>query len=186
MSASRKNPWQAEGVSLLPENPADLMPLVGQKRLFDKLVGFRDEILARGTGQELAGFYMVIGGWGLGKSRVGHEICLEAVSDDVEWIVDGAPTRLLEAGLQQGILPIFLRYVDLAKAHALFPQQRLGSHAVSAGGRRVHDNFGRAAHAGPGSASDLGPAGDDRQILPHPGRQSAFERPGVLKAGLAQ
>lgn len=113
MSASRKNPWQAEGVSLLPDNLAELMPLVGQKRLFEKLVTFREEILGRGAGQDLAGFYMVIGGWGLGKSRVGHEICLEAISDDVDWIVDGAPTRLLEAGLQQGILPIFLRYVQV-------------------------------------------------------------------------
>ena len=113
MTTSTKNPWQAEGVSLLPDNLAELMPLVGQKRLFDKLTGFRDEILNRGGGQDLAGFYMVIGGWGLGKSRVGHEVCLEAVSDEVNWIVDGQPTRLLDASLKQGVLPIFLRYIQV-------------------------------------------------------------------------
>lgn len=113
MTTSSKNPWQAEGVSLLPDNLAELMPLVGQKRLFDKLAGFRDEILNRGAGQDLAGFYMVIGGWGLGKSRVGHEVCLEAISDEVDWIVDGQPKRLLDAGLTQGVLPIFLRYIQV-------------------------------------------------------------------------
>lgn len=68
-----QNPWQREGVSLLPANLAELSPIVGQKRLYEKLRSFRREIEQPG-GQALSGFFMVIGGWGVGKSRVGHEI----------------------------------------------------------------------------------------------------------------
>ncbi|MEW8552657.1 MAG: hypothetical protein AB2605_02595 [Candidatus Thiodiazotropha sp.] len=109
-----QNPWQREGVSILPERLGDLMPIVGQPRLFKKLEAFRDQILGA-TQQGLAGFFMVIGGWGVGKSRVGHELCLEAFSEDVEWIVDGKPARILEAGLTSGVLPIFLRYIQVTK-----------------------------------------------------------------------
>lgn len=107
-----QNPWQREGVSLLPANLAELSPIVGQKRLYEKLRSFRREIEQPG-GQALSGFFMVIGGWGVGKSRVGHEICLEAVSDEVDWIVDGKPERLFERGLTDGTLPLFIRYVQV-------------------------------------------------------------------------
>lgn len=111
MPLQTNNPWQREGVSILPEKLSELMPIVGQERLFNRLCTFRDEM----TGQDLAGFFLVIGGWGVGKSRVGHEICLEAFSDNVNWVIAGEQKRVLEAGLQQGILPIFLRYVQVAK-----------------------------------------------------------------------
>lgn len=114
MSATDSNPWQREGVSILPRELHSLMPIVGQKRLFERLGKFRDQILSA-SGQDLAGFFMIIGGWGVGKSRVGHELCLEALSEDVHWILDGEKRRLLEARLQEGILPIFLRYVQVTK-----------------------------------------------------------------------
>lgn len=110
---SNNNPWQREGVSIIPENLEKLMPMVGQKKLFGKLKTFCSE--AGGSGQELTGFFVVVGGWGVGKSRVGHEICLEALSDDVWWIVDSKEQRVLDANLKQGILPLFTRYIQVTK-----------------------------------------------------------------------
>lgn len=109
-----QNPWQREGVSILPGDLADLMPIVGQQRLFKRLERFRNDIISP-VGQDLAGFFMVIGGWGVGKSRVGHEICLEACSEDVSWIIDGAPNRIFESGLREGILALFVRYIQVTK-----------------------------------------------------------------------
>ena len=112
MNRSDQNPWQREGVSLLPANLAELSPIVGQKSLFNKLRSFKSQIEQPG-GQALSGFFMVIGGWGVGKSRVGHEVCLEGVSDEVDWIVDGKPDRLFEHPLAGGTLPLFIRYVQV-------------------------------------------------------------------------
>ena len=112
MTVAAQNPWQREGVSILPSDLAELMPLVGQKKLFGRLEKFRDEVIEP-SGQSLAGFFMVIGGRGVGKSRVGHELCLETLSEDVQWIVDGEPQRILTAGLNQGVLPLFVRYVQV-------------------------------------------------------------------------
>jgi hypothetical protein len=103
------NPWQAEGVSILPFDLKDLMPIVGQQELFRSLDGFREETLKKGR-DALSGFFVLIGGWGVGKSRVGHELCLEGVANEAEWIVEGRPERVLKAGLEQNILPIFVRY----------------------------------------------------------------------------
>ena len=106
------NPWQQQGVSILPKKLENLLPMVGQKSLFRELEQFRDNCLKESeTG--LTGFLLVHGGWGVGKSRVGHELCLEAVSDQVRWIIDGEPKRILDAGLSQGILPLFTRYIQV-------------------------------------------------------------------------
>jgi hypothetical protein len=107
------NPWQQQGVSILPENLEKLLPLVGQKGLFDELQRFKRSCLAESSSEKLTGFFVLHGGWGVGKSRVGHEICLEAVSDQVDWIVDTAPSRILEPGLAEGILPLFTRYIQV-------------------------------------------------------------------------
>ena len=107
------NPWQQQGVSILPGDLKDLLPLVGQKSLFDELQRFKKSCLAESSSERLAGFFVLHGGWGVGKSRVGHEICLEAVSDQVDWIVDTKPQRILECGLADGILPLFTRYIHV-------------------------------------------------------------------------
>jgi hypothetical protein len=112
MTATNKNPWQREGVSILPDRLGEMSPLVGQKRLFDKLSMFKSEV-ERPTGQDLSGFFMVIGGWGVGKSRVGHEICLEAVSDEIDWIINGEPRRICDTGFAHGTLPLFVRYIQV-------------------------------------------------------------------------
>lgn len=112
MSLSNPNPWQRQGVSVIYENLADLIPLVGQEGLFDKLCKFREDIFSS-TRESLTGFFVLFGGWGVGKSRVGHEICLEAFAEEVQWIKGGEPHRILEHGIQQGVLPLFVRYIQI-------------------------------------------------------------------------
>jgi len=106
---TKQNPWQAQGVSILPKEPKDLLPLVGQKPLFKKLQEFRDECVS-GNSNKISGFFVLDGAWGVGKSRVGHEICLESLFDDAKWIVDAKPERILTPGFEDGILPLFIRY----------------------------------------------------------------------------
>ncbi len=110
------NPWQQNGVSILTSDFNDLMPIVGQKPLYEKLTSFFDGIRSHaGRSGNTTGFFIVIGGWGVGKSRVGHEICLEALTEEVNWIVDGKPKRILQPGLKGPgvVLPIFIRYVQI-------------------------------------------------------------------------
>jgi hypothetical protein len=115
-SQTSMNPWRAEGVSIIPENLADLIPLVGQAELFRRLCSFRDKILAqRSQADQLTGFFTLVGGWGLGKSRVGHEVCLESLDDRVGWVIDGRQERLLQPGLAEGILPLFVRYSQVTE-----------------------------------------------------------------------
>ena len=114
MSASTNNPWQPEGVSVIPKDPSELLPLVGQERLFKSLKHFKEAILTP-SAYKLAGFFTLIGGWGVGKSRVGHELCVEPCADDVSWIVNGNKERVLEAGLRENILPLFVRYIQVTK-----------------------------------------------------------------------
>lgn len=110
------NPWQGEGVSIIPKNLSELLPLVGQRQLFKLLNQFRREALdesGRESGRALAGFFTLIGGWGVGKSRVGHELCLEGLSDEVYWVVDGAQDRVLDPQEYGDVLPLFVRYVQV-------------------------------------------------------------------------
>jgi hypothetical protein len=103
---TKKNPWIPQGISIF--DPDSMLPIVGQKELFRYLLTFKQEILAHS--KVLTGFFGLAGGWGVGKSRVGHEVCLEAINPDAEWIVERRGQRLLAPGLQEGILPLFLRY----------------------------------------------------------------------------
>lgn len=114
MKSTNQNPWQQHGVSIIPKDLKGLMPLVGQKTLFGKTQKFIEDIINQG-GAGLTGFFTLFGGWGVGKSRVGHEICLEVLDENVSWIVEGQPQRVIEANLQQGILPLFVRYVQVTK-----------------------------------------------------------------------
>lgn len=113
VSSTTKNPWIKEGVSILQGDPNDLLPIVGQKELFEKLRRFIAEDCLADSGVKLSSFFVLHGGWGVGKSRVGHEVCLEAIHDEVKWIVEGKGQRVIEPSLKQGILPIFTRYVQI-------------------------------------------------------------------------
>jgi hypothetical protein len=101
-----RNPWMPQGVSIF--DPDNMSPVVGQKDVFQKLLKYKRDILD--NSHQLAGFFLLVGGWGLGKSRVGHEVCRHAVDPDADWIVDGRGQRLLEPGLKEGILPLFICY----------------------------------------------------------------------------
>src|SRR5438046_1804729 len=112
MSASvHNNPWIKEGVSVLRQETKDLLPIVGQRDLFTRLQQFCADCITESS-PKLTGFFVLYGAWGVGKSRVGHEICLEALFDEVQWILDGTPGRVLQPGLTQGLLPIFVRYIQ--------------------------------------------------------------------------
>lgn len=112
-TSTTKNPWIPEGVSILHEDPNDLLPIVGQKELFEKLRRFISEDCLADSSVKLSSFFVLHGGWGVGKSRVGHEVCLEAIHDDVKWIVEGKGQRILEPSLAQGVLPVFTRYAQV-------------------------------------------------------------------------
>jgi hypothetical protein len=174
------------------------MPIVGQHKLFKSLEHFRNDILSP-AGQDLAGFFMVIGGWGVGKSRVGHEICLESCSEDVRWIIEGAPQHILDANLKQGILPLFLRYIQVTKgplganieADTWIPRvtveilSRLVGLRTSGSGNRLVRNQDRLLEL---ARTALKPKGWDRELArlqqalqkrdPHEAARSAL---GVLK-----
>ncbi|MGE5389785.1 MAG: hypothetical protein ACM3PE_01855 [Deltaproteobacteria bacterium] len=108
------NPWKSSGVSLIPADLKDWMPMVGQKSLYTQLVDFKNRALVPDR-EKMAGFFALVGGWGLGKSRTGHETVLEAVDPDIEWIIDGQGQRVLEPGLKEGILPLFIRYSQVTE-----------------------------------------------------------------------
>ena len=109
------NPWQKQGVSIIPNELGKMLPIVGQRDLFKDLCDFRDSCFSEDPTDRLAGFFVVHGGWGVGKSRVGNELCLEAVSDDVKWIVAGQPDCIFKPNLQDGVLTLFVRYSRFRK-----------------------------------------------------------------------
>ncbi len=112
---SNNNPWIPQGISIF--DPRSMLPIVGQKELFQKLLKFKQDMLS--SSQLMTGFFALVGGWGVGKSRVGHEICLESIDPNSEWVVDRTGRRLLDPGLQEGVLPLFLRYSHVTESEEL-------------------------------------------------------------------
>ena len=110
-----RNPWMPQGVSIF--DPETMLPVIGQKDVFQKLLKYKKDILD--NSHQLAGFFLLVGGWGLGKSRVGHEICRHAIDPDADWIVEGRGQRLLEPSLKEGILPLFICYNQVTDDKAL-------------------------------------------------------------------
>lgn len=151
VSSTTKNPWIKEGVSILQEDPNDLLPIVGQKELFEKLRRFLSEDCLADLGVKLSSFFVLHGGWGVGKSRVGHEVCLEAIHEEVKWIVEGKGQRVLEPSLAQGVLPIFTRYVQVTNKFGddLSADSWIPCAAVEALSRLA----GLREHDGPGTLS---------------------------------
>lgn len=118
MISPTRNPWMPQGVSIF--EPETMLPVVGQKDVFQKLLKYKRDILD--NSHQLAGFFLLVGGWGLGKSRVGHEVCRHAVDPDADWIVEGRGQRLLDPGLKEGILPLFICYNQVTDDRALKDQ----------------------------------------------------------------
>jgi len=105
------NPWSKNGVALYPPK----YPVVGQSRVFNALVNFRQQFSEQG---DLSHFFVMIGDWGLGKTRIGYELVAEATGRIDEWLLDPlrefiAPNtnrRVLAQQFADGVLPLFIDY----------------------------------------------------------------------------
>lgn len=110
-------PWAAKGVALYPPS----FPMVGQNQVFNALLQFRRSFWDGAT-NDIAGFFVLFGDWGLGKTRLGYELIAEATGHVDQWLLnknehitspfhqsDKKP-RVLEPALQDGILPLYIRY----------------------------------------------------------------------------
>jgi hypothetical protein len=105
------NPWSKNGVAIYPPK----YPLVGQSRIFNALVNFRQQFSEQ---SELSSFFVLIGDWGLGKTRIGYELVAESVGKIEEWLLDPsreyvAPNtnqRVLDPQFSNQILPLFIDY----------------------------------------------------------------------------
>jgi len=110
-------PWAAKGVALYPPN----FCMVGQNQVFNALHQFR-RLFWDGTSNDIAGFFVAFGDWGLGKTRLGYELVAEATGRVDEWLLNRnehviAPfhradtkARVLEPALKDGVLPLYIRY----------------------------------------------------------------------------
>lgn len=110
-------PWAAKGVALYPPS----FSMVGQNQVFNALHQFRRSF-GDSAANDIAGFFIVFGDWGLGKTRLGYELIAEATGNVDRWLLnrneyvippfhqpDKKP-RVLEPALQDGILPLYIRY----------------------------------------------------------------------------
>ena len=110
-------PWAAKGVALYPPS----FSMVGQNQVFNALHQFRRSFWD-GAANDIAGFFIAFGDWGLGKTRLGYELIAEATDRVDRWLLnkneyvippfhqpDKKP-RVLEPALQDGVLPLYIRY----------------------------------------------------------------------------
>ena len=115
MSISK--PWAAKGVALYPPSFA----MVGQNQVFNALHQFRRSF-RDGSANDIAGFFIAFGDWGLGKTRLGYELIAEATGRVDQWLLNrneyvippyhrpDTKPRVLDPALQDGILPLYIRY----------------------------------------------------------------------------
>lgn len=105
--------WSNKGVALYPVD----FPLVGQNAVFNALFKFRQGFTGS-QANDIAGFFALIGDWGLGKTRIGYELFAQILDEYHCWLLDpqefivpnGANGRLLKPHLGDGILPLYVRY----------------------------------------------------------------------------
>lgn len=110
-------PWAAKGVALYPPS----FSMVGQNQVFNALHQFRRSFWD-GAANDIAGFFIAFGNWGVGKTRLGYELIGEATGRVDGWLLNkneyvippfhlpGKKPRVLEPALQDGILPLYIRY----------------------------------------------------------------------------
>ena len=110
-------PWAAKGVALYPPSFA----MVGQNQVFNALHQFRRSFW-NGSSNDIAGFFIAFGDWGLGKTRLGYELIAETTGRVDQWLLNSnehvippyhqsdTKPRILEPALQDGILPLYIRY----------------------------------------------------------------------------
>ena len=94
--------------------------MVGQNQVFNALHQFRRSFWD-GSSNDIAGFFVAFGDWGLGKTRLGYELIAEATGRVDRWLLNtneyiippyhpGCKARVLEPALQDGVLPLYIRY----------------------------------------------------------------------------
>ncbi len=110
-------PWAAKGVALYPPS----FSMVGQNQVFNALHQFRRSFWD-GAANDIAGFFIAFGDWGLGKTRLGYELIAEATGRVDRWLLnkneyvippfhqEDKKPRVLEPALQDGVLPLYIRY----------------------------------------------------------------------------
>ena len=114
--AINRHSWAATGVSDYP--PRD--PLVGQSGFFSQ---FRQFI--RTVDQDADNFahvFAVIGEWGRGKSRLGHELVAQINDCSRGWYVRDQTRNLVDASLfddasRDGYLALYIRYSQIASEY---------------------------------------------------------------------
>lgn len=105
--------WSNKGVALYPVD----FPLVGQNAVFNGLFKFKQSFLGS-QANDIAGFFALIGDWGLGKTRIGYELFAQTFDQMHRWlpnpdefiVPNGADGRLLRPQLDDGVLPLYVRY----------------------------------------------------------------------------
>ncbi len=105
--------WSNKGVAFYPVD----FPLVGQNAVFNGLFKFRQSFLGS-QANDIAGFFALIGDWGLGKTRIGYELFAQTFDQMHRWlpnpeefiVPNGADGRLLRPQLDDGVLPLYVRY----------------------------------------------------------------------------
>jgi len=116
--------WSNKGVALYPVD----FPLVGQNAVFNGLFKFKQAFLGS-QADDIAGFFALIGDWGLGKTRIGYELFAQTFGHIERWVLNpdefvvpnGADGRLLQPQMAEGILPLYIRY-DMACDDELFAE----------------------------------------------------------------
>jgi hypothetical protein len=109
--------WSRQGVALYPPE----FCMVGQNKVFNALHQFRRQFWD-GKSNDIAGFFVVIGDWGLGKTRLGYELVAETMNHIDRWILNpdehilapfhqpNVKARVLEPQFSDRVLPLYVRY----------------------------------------------------------------------------
>jgi len=126
--------WSNKGVALYPVD----FPLVGQNAVFNGLFKFKQSLLGS-QASDIAGFFALIGDWGLGKTRIGYELFAQTFNHIERWLLNqdefivpnGADGRLLQPQLAEGILPLYIRY-DMVCDEELFAENWVAKVASTA------------------------------------------------------
>ena len=96
-------PWAAKGVALYPPS----FSMVGQNQVFNALHQFRRSFWDGAT-NDIAGFFIAFGDWGLGKTRLGYELIAEATGRADCWLLNK----------NEYVIPLAASYIYLAQAAA--------------------------------------------------------------------
>lgn len=138
--------WSNKGVALYPVD----FPLVGQNEVFNALFKFK-QAFTGSQANDIAGFFALIGDWGLGKTRIGYELFAQTLDEYHRWLLDpeefivpnGADGRVLRPQLGDGVLPLYVRYSQVCDDDLYAPNwiARVANRALEllVGARTGHD-----------------------------------------------